>query len=75
MNVTFDTLIEPSNQFDDWPAYRRLRRDAPPTGAPRFARQPGLLSMAAITSSTLKLEGFCRGGKSLNVSTNCATIA
>jgi hypothetical protein len=33
----------------------------------------GARSICAKTSSTLKLDGFCRGGKSLNDSTNCAT--
>ena len=36
---------------------------------------PCARDIAAITSSTLKLEGFCRGGKSLNVSMNWATNA
>src|SRR5262245_34961714 len=36
---------------------------------------PCARSICAKTSSTLKLDGFCRGGKSLNVATNCATNA
>ena len=37
-------------------------------------RQPPCdLEICSRAWSTLKLEGFCRGGKSLNVSTNCAT--
>jgi len=36
---------------------------------------PCALDIEARTSSTLKLEGFWRGGKSLKVSMNCATNA
>src|SRR5262249_30053633 len=44
---------------------------------PRFCSHywPCARSICAKTSSTLKLEGFCRGGKSLKVATNCATNA
>src|SRR5262245_61510208 len=47
------------------------------TGRPRFCSRhwPCDRSICAKTSSTLKLEGFCRGGKSLNVTTNCCTSA
>ena len=41
--------------------------------APLLAVRPA--DIVASTWSTLKLDGFCRGGKSLNVSTNCATSA
>src|SRR5262249_53370501 len=40
-----------------------------------FLQPPCALDICSRTWSTLKLEGFCRGGKSLNVSTNCCTSA
>jgi len=36
---------------------------------------PWAFDICSNTWSTLKLEGFCRGGKSLNVATNCWTAA
>ena len=43
-------------------------------GPPRSQPPVGFFS-ASMMSSTLKLDGFCRGGKSLKVATNWPTMA